>query len=245
MPGGSAPNRFGRRSRTTLATRIFGAACASVDLVRLYEGWKSSASWRVRWALAHKRVSYDSVWLDIAAGEHLDVLARVNPLCTVPTLELDDGDVIANSVAIIEWLDETYPAAPLLPPQPRARAHVRELVELVHAEIHPLQNTIVRNAVALGERARHAWAARWIERGLGAYEARVRATAGRFSLGDTVTMADLFLVPQVANAARFGADLRGCATVRRIYEASMAIPEAEATQPARAEARALAERARV
>jgi maleylacetoacetate isomerase len=93
--------------------------------VKLYQRWLSSASWRVRWALALKRLQYESVWLDIAAGEHFDKLAPINPLLSVPTLVLDDGDVLTESVAIIEWLDETYPERPLLPATSRDRARVR------------------------------------------------------------------------------------------------------------------------
>src|SRR5262249_17018303 len=125
--------------------------------MRLYEGWLSSASWRVRWALALKRMPYQSVWLDVAAGEHLRVLPQLNPLCKVPTLDLATGDVLTESVAIIEWLDETVPDPRLLPNDARARARVRQLVQLINADIHPLQNTIVRRAIAPDEPAQHAW----------------------------------------------------------------------------------------
>jgi maleylacetoacetate isomerase len=210
--------------------------------MKLYEGWRSSASWRVRWALALKKLPYQSVWLDIAAGEHLRVLPNLNPLCTVPTLELAPGDVLTESVAIIEWLDEMYPDPRLLPSDSRARARVRQLVQLVNADIHPLQNTIVRRAIAADDQAQHAWCARWIERGLSAYEALVRTHTGQFSVGDSLTMAELFLIPQIENAARFGADLRACERIRRIYDACLAMPEAQATHPRAAQARAAAER---
>jgi maleylpyruvate isomerase len=210
--------------------------------MKLYEGWRSSASWRVRWALALKKLPYESVWLDVAAGEHMRVLPNLNPLCTVPTLELPGGDVLTESVAIIEWLDETRPDPPLLPGDPRARARVRQLVQLVNADIHPLQNTSVRRAIAADERAQNAWCAHWIERGLSAYEALVRAQTGRFSLGDSLTMADLFLIPQIESAERFGAEIRPCKRIRSIYDACLATPEAQATHPRSAEARAMAAR---
>jgi maleylacetoacetate isomerase len=206
--------------------------------MKLYEGWRSSASWRVRWALALKKVPYESVWLDIAAGEHLRVLPSINPLCTVPTLEFAAGEVLAESVAIIEWLEETHPDPRLLPSDAHARARVRQLVQIINADIHPLQNTIVRRAIATEERAQHAWCARWIERGLCAYEALVRPYKGEFSVGDSLTMAELFLIPQMENAARFGADIRGCERIRRIYEVCLAMPEAQATHPRAVEARA-------
>jgi maleylacetoacetate isomerase len=116
--------------------------------MKLYEGWRSSASWRVRWALALKRVAVDSVLVDIEAGEHLTRLAGKNPMRAVPTLELDDGSTLTESTAIIEWLDETHPDPPLLPREPLARARVRALVQLVNAGIHPLQNTAVRKAIS-------------------------------------------------------------------------------------------------
>ena len=200
--------------------------------MKLYQGWHSSASWRVRWALAIKQVSYESVWLDIAAGEHLTSLASINPLLTVPTLVLDDADTLTESVSIIEWLDETYAGRQLMPIDARRRARVRELVQLVNAGIHPLQNTIVRHAIASDEAAQRAWCARWIERGLRAYEAQLAKHSSRFSVGDELTMADLFLIPQVHNARRFGAVLDTCPKVQLIYATCLELPEAKATQPA-------------
>ena len=197
----------------------------------LYEGWRSSASWRVRWALALKQISYQSVLVDIEAGEHLTVLASLNPLRTVPTLEFDDGRVLTESVAIIEWLDETCPGPHLLPQDPYARARVRELVQIVNSAIHPLQNTAVRKAISSDAEAQRAWMRPWIERGLGGYEAHVRDDAGRFSVGDELTMADLYLVPQVRNAERHGADISGCRRVLEIYAACMELPEARRTDP--------------
>jgi maleylacetoacetate isomerase len=202
--------------------------------MRLYQGWHSSASWRVRWALAIKEIAYDSVWLDIAAGEHFERLASINPLCTVPVLELDDGDVLTESVAILEWLEETRRARRLLPDDLHQRARVRALVQLVNADIHPLQNTSVRKAISSNEPAQRRWCARWIERGLCAYESLVAAHGGRFSAGDELTMAELFLVPQVVNAERFGADLSACPRVRAIYDACMQLPELRETHPRRA-----------
>jgi len=201
--------------------------------VKLYQGWQSSASWRVRWALALKRVEYDAVFVDVASGEHQAVLAPLNPMLQVPTLELDDGRILAESVAIIEWLEETIPAPPLLPDDPLRRARARQLVQLVNAGIHPLQNTMVRKVLSPDDEVQRAWARRWIERGLAAYETHVRAEPGRFSLGDQITMADLYLVPQVLNAERFGADVSACERVLAIYAACMETEEARRTRPQR------------
>jgi maleylpyruvate isomerase len=212
--------------------------------MKLYQGFLSSASWRVRWALAIKRLKYESIWLDIASGEHLRVLANKNPLLSVPTLELDDGDLLTESVAIIEWLEESFPdpGLALLPRSPRQRARVRELVQLVNAGIHPLQNTIVRRAIAHDEAVQYRWCARWIERGLQAYESQLRKSASLFSVGDTLTMADLYLVPQAINARRFGADIRACTRVQEVVDACLATPEAQRTHPDRAVEQAAAAR---
>jgi len=110
--------------------------------------------------------------------------------------------------------------------------------------VHPLQNTIVRRAIAADESAQHAWCARWIERGLAAYEALVRDEPGPFSVGDSLTMADLFLVPQLENALRFGADVRAFGRIRSIYDACLATPAAQATHPRVAAATAASERTR-
>jgi maleylacetoacetate isomerase len=199
--------------------------------MRLYEGWRSSASWRARLALALKRIAYDSVLLE-DAPEYRTALTGINPLRAVPTLVLDDGRVLTDSVAIIEWLDETHPEPPLLPADPWERARVRELVQLITSGVHPLQNTQIQQAVAPDdEAAQRAWCARWIKRGLEAYEQHLRDETGRFSRGDRLTMADVYLVPQVRNAERHGADLSGCPRVQQIYATCMELPEVQATDP--------------
>ena len=199
--------------------------------MKLYQGRRSSASWRVRWGLALKRVAYEAAFVDIAGGEHWAALEGINPMRQVPTLVLDDGTVLTDSVAILEWLDETTPAPPLLPSDPLARARVRELVQLVNAGIHPLQNTSVRRAVSGDAEGQRAWAARWIERGLGAVEHHVSRHGGRFSAGDAITMADLYVVPQVRNARRYAVDLTPFPRVRAVHDAAMATPEAQASRP--------------
>src|SRR5689334_15548370 len=116
--------------------------------MKLFEGWRSSASWRVRWTLAMKKISYESILVDVERGDQHDFLAPKNPMHQVPTLELDDGQLLTESVAIIEWLDETHPDPPLLPRDPLAKARVRELVQIINAGVQPLQNTIVRKAIS-------------------------------------------------------------------------------------------------
>jgi maleylpyruvate isomerase len=199
--------------------------------VKLYEGWRSSASWRVRWGLALKGIAYERVLVDVQAGEHRTALAPVNPMRQVPTLVLDDGRVLTESVAILEWLDETHPSPRLLPEDPYLRARVRALVQIVNSGIHPLQNTKVRAAVSDDVAVQNAWCMRWIVAGLAAYDEHAAELAGRFSVGDTLTLADLYLAPQVRNALRFGADISHLARVNTIYDACMELPSARATDP--------------
>ena len=199
--------------------------------MKLYQGWRSSASWRVRWALALKKVDYTPVWVGIEDGENLRVVKPKNPLASLPTLELDDGTAITDSVAIIEWLEETKPTPPLLPKDPLERARVRQLVQLITAGTHPMQNSAVKNAISDDPEKQKAWCRTWIERGLAAYEAHLAAHPSKFSHGDTLTMADLYLVPQVKNGERHGADLRPFPNVMRVYQTCLQTPEAQATLP--------------
>jgi maleylacetoacetate isomerase len=158
-------------------------------------------------------------------------VAPLNAMKQVPTLELDDGRVLTESVAIIEWLEETRPDPALLPRDPWLRAQVRELVQIVNAGTQPMQNTIVQQAISSDPEQQRSWCRRWIERGLAAYEAQARRVAGRFSVGDELTMADLFLVPQMRNAERHGADVSSCTKLREIYLTCLATPEGGASDP--------------
>jgi maleylpyruvate isomerase len=199
--------------------------------MKLYQGRESSASWRVRWGLALKRVAFEPVYVTIATGEHHDALAAVNPMRQVPTLVLDDGSILTESVAILEWLEETHPTPPLLPEQALARARVRELVQLINSGIHPLQNSLVRATIAGDAEKQRAWAAHWIERGLLAFEQHLAADGGRFCCGDALTLADVFLVPQFRNARRFGLPWEQFPRLLKIWTAALATPEAWATRP--------------
>ena len=169
--------------------------------------WRSSATYRVRIALALKGLSYDQVSHDLRLGEQRAAayLAR-NPQGFVPALELD-GDVIAQSGAIIELLDELHQEPPLLPPQPLARARARAMAAVIACDIHPLNNLRVLHAIRdLGadKDEVQGWIARWIQDGFAALEPQI---VGPFALGDAPGLVDCFLVPQVYNAERFGVDL--------------------------------------
>jgi maleylpyruvate isomerase len=203
--------------------------------VKLYGYWRSSSSWRVRIALHYKGISFENVPVPLllgaqSSGEHL---AR-NPMAQVPVLELDDGTLLLQSVAILEWLEETSPVPPLLPSSARDRAHVRAIVEIVNSGIQPLQNMAtlkqVRSYAGADDRA---WAKTFLDRGLLALQELARPRAGRYLLGDDVTLADCCLVPQMYGARRFGADLAAVPLLVEIETRLKELPCVLAAEPAR------------
>jgi maleylacetoacetate isomerase len=197
----------------------------------LHQAQRSSASWRVRWGLELKGISYETVWIDLLRREQATAtFAALNPMRQVPVLVVD-GKPLAESLAILEWLDETVPEPPLLPRDPWRRARARQLALLVACGIQPLQGLSVLQYHSDDEGARAEYARHWIGIGLGNYEALVRETAGRFSVGDALSLADLCLVPQVWNARRFGMALETWPTVRGIFERCFETAACRATEP--------------
>jgi maleylpyruvate isomerase len=206
---------------------------------RLWGYWRSSSAWRVRIALALKAIPYDYAALNLVDQEQFREEHRArNPMGQVPVLEVLDGARVvrlAQSMAIIEWLDERFPDPPLLPPDLDGRARVRALAEHVNSGIQPLQNAIVlrtiKQKVPGWERE---WAQTWISRGLDALERAVGdGRAGRFCHGDAPTLADCYLVPQLHNARRYGLDVAPWPTLRRIEEACAALAPFQAAHPDR------------
>ncbi len=200
--------------------------------MKLYGFWRSSATWRVRVALAHKGIAYEYVPVRIArtGGEQDEAPFREkNPMGRVPVLELDDGRRLAESMAILEMLEETHPAPPLLPKDTFLRARARQLAMLVVSGIQPLQNTSVQHWVEAELHANGpAWIEHWVPRGLAALETLTRETAGTYSIGDALSFADVCLAPQLFFARRFGIDLGPYPTLVRIDEACAKLPAFEA-----------------
>jgi maleylpyruvate isomerase len=207
--------------------------------VKLYTYFRSSAAFRVRIALNLKGLAYESAFVHLPKGEHRDPsYARLNRQGLLPTL--DDGGVLLNqSLAIIEYLEETRPTPALLPKDPVARARVRSLALLVACEIHPLNNlrTLQHLKRALGqdEEQIKLWYRHWIAEGLTKLEAELAQTkgTGRYCHGDSPTMADCCLVPQLFNAKRYDSDLAPYPTVTRVFEACMKLEAFERAQPSK------------
>jgi maleylacetoacetate isomerase len=215
------------------------------DLV-LYGYWRSSAAYRVRIALNLKGLAYETrpVHLVRDGGEqHAPDYRALNPQELVPCL-VDRGQVLTQSLAILEYLEETHPAPPLLPADPAGRARARALAQVVACDLHPLGNLRVLQHLVTqfgaDEAAKGVWSRHWINEGLRALEAMLagHVATGRFCHGDTPGIADACLVPQVYNAVRWKVSLDDYPTIRRINEACQALeafqlaaPEAQSDAP--------------
>ena len=208
--------------------------------MKLIGYFRSSAAFRVRIALNLKGIKVEQASRHLRKGEQsAPDYAAINPQKLVPALVLDDGAVLTQSLAIVEYLEETHPEPALLPKDPVGRARVRALCLIVSADIHPIQNLRVmgylREQFGQTEESAFAWSRHWIETGFDAYEATLRKDpeTGTFSHGDSPTMADMCLVPQVFNAARFKVDMARYPTIQRIYDACMKHPAFDAAQPSK------------
>ena len=208
--------------------------------MKLIGYFRSSAAFRVRIGLNLKGITVEHASRHLRKGEQAapDYVA-LNPQKLVPTLVLDSGEVLTQSLAILEYLEETHPEPPLLPKDPVGRARVRALALITTADIHPIQNlrvmAFLRDKFGQTEESTFAWSRHWIETGFAAYEASVAGDrhTGAFSHGDRPSLADLCLVPQVFNAQRFKVDMSRYPTVQRIYTTCMRLPAFDAAQPAK------------
>jgi maleylpyruvate isomerase len=208
--------------------------------MKLYDNDISSAASRVRIALALKGAAVERepvAILGADAAQRSAAYLAVNPQGLVPALLLDDGELLTQSMAIVDYLDERYPYPPLLPREPAARAHARAIALAVAAEIHPLVTprvaSVLRSTYGLDTAAVDAWKRHWIGEGMDALEALLdRSHGGRLSIGDTPTLADVFLFPQAVNAERAGLALARWPRIAAIVDALRAIPAFADNAPA-------------
>jgi maleylacetoacetate isomerase len=204
--------------------------------MELYNYFRSSASWRVRIALALKGLDYDYLAIHLVRKEQsTPAYLATSGTGLVPLLVTDAGARLHQSLAIIEYLDETVPEPALLPRDALGRARVRALAQDIACEIHPLNNTRVLgylvDTLGASEDARLAWIHRWIEGGLAVVERQLAAQPATYCQGETPGLADCVLVPQVFNAQRFKCSLDHVPNVMRVHAACMAHPAFSSTQP--------------
>jgi maleylpyruvate isomerase len=204
--------------------------------VKLYSFFRSSAAYRVRIAFNLKDLSYETVPIHLQrqGGENLKPDYRaVNPQMRVPALRLDSGDLLTQSLAIIEYLDEIYPRPPLLPSDPLGRAKVRALAQLIACDIHPLNNTsplrYLKSELGQDQATIDTWYRHWVVTGFDALEAMLKG--GPYAFGGSVTLADICLVPQVANARRFKVPLEAYPKIVAIDAACAKLAAFEKARP--------------
>jgi maleylpyruvate isomerase len=203
--------------------------------VILHGYWRSGTSYRTRIALELKGLAYSQAAVDLRVGaQRSDSFLALNPQGLVPALETDEGVILTQSPAILEWLDERYPDPPLLPRDLAERATIRAMAATIGCDIHPLNNLRVLTAVrALDADAVPGWTARWIAAGFAALEVMIARCGRGFAYGDAPTLVDCYLVPQVYSAERFGVDLASYPQLREAAEHARAHPAFAAAHPDR------------
>jgi maleylpyruvate isomerase len=205
--------------------------------MKLYGFFRSGTSQRVRIALNLKELDYEQVAIDLRREEHLaERFAAINPQRLVPALDID-GAILLQSPAIIEWLEERFPAPPLLPRDPWQRAHVRALAALIGCDVHPVNNRRIleylRHNLHADEQAVMAWCRRWIELGLDAFDKLVHQAGlgGPFACGANPGLADVYLIPQIESARRFNVDMMRWPRLCEIDAACAALPPFQRAAP--------------
>ena len=199
--------------------------------MKLYSFFRSGTSHRLRIALNLKGLAPDYLPVDLRVDEQAEApFKRINPQGLVPALVLDSGETLIQSPAIIEWLEERYPTPALLPADPEARAHVRAMAAIVGCDVHPINNRRIlqtlRQQFGADEAAINAWCATWITAGFDAIEALLAQddTRGHFCFGHSPSLADVYLIPQVESARRFGVDLARWPLIGAVDAACSALP---------------------
>ncbi|XP_041809695.1 maleylacetoacetate isomerase isoform X1 [Chelmon rostratus] len=198
----------------------------------LHGYFRSSCSWRVRIAFALKGVEYDQVPVNLIkdGGQQLTTQYKtLNPMQQVPAVEID-GITLSQSLAMVQYIDETRPGPRLLPADPKKRAQIRMISDLIASGIQPLQNLYVIQKIG-AEKVQ--WAQHFIDRGFQALEPILKQTAGKYCVGDEISMADICLVPQVYNAERFKVDIEQYPTIKRLNQALLEIEAFKVSHPSR------------
>lgn len=207
-------------------------------MLRLHDYWRSSAAYRVRIALNHKKLTYVAIPVDLVAGAQRSAENReVNAQGFVPTLVLEDGTALTQSLAILQWLDDAYPEPRFWPADPVAKARATAMALLVVADVHPLNNLRVlkrlESQFGADADAKNDWYRHWVAEGLAALEAMAAAEAGPFLGGDAPGVADICLVPQLYNARRFEVDLSPYPRLVAADAAANELPTFQAAAPER------------
>jgi maleylacetoacetate isomerase len=189
---------------------------------RLFHYWRSTSSWRIRWVLTEKNIPCEFIHVDLLKNEQktTEHLKR-NPLGMVPAFEVNKegkSQFMIESLAVCEWLDESYPEPALLPKESLERERVRELCQIIGCSTQPLQNYGVLKVLSEDSQERKSWASHWIQNGLGAYEKLCQKQAGEYSYKDNFSLADICLIPQVYNAQRFEVNLSPYPKIQEIVE---------------------------
>lgn len=207
-------------------------------MLKLYGFWRSLASCRVRIALRLKDIPFEEVAINLMKGDqHAESYRAINPQAVLPSLVIDDGPPLFQSMAILEYLDENYPNPALMPADPRERARVRGIAQIIVSDTHPLMVPRVREFLekefGLDEPRRNKWLENWATKGLKGVEAQLTkgSGTGRFCHGDEPTIADICVASQVFGAQLFGFDTSSVPTVMRVFEECMKLDAFETSQP--------------